>query len=75
MVDSSIILVVERIILESEGALGIRDILDILRQRDIHYDDTEVREAIWVLIDQGKVDLTPDRKLVRVKQLHSSFGL
>jgi hypothetical protein len=64
MVSQNLIQSVRSILEKSEKELGIREIEAQLQENHESYDVSEVREAIWVLIDQGEVDLTPDRKLV-----------
>jgi hypothetical protein len=47
---------------EPSKAFSLDDLAK-MAQEEKRYTLNEVREAIWVLIDKGSIDLTPDRKL------------
>jgi hypothetical protein len=51
-------------VVRQQGAFTVDDIGKAL---DCKYDNSLVREAIWYLIDRGKVDITPDRKFVATR--------
>lgn len=70
MVSTDLLQNVRHIILTAGAALEIRQIAEELEKTTPErYDDSIVREAVWVLIDRGEVDLTRDRKFISVKEI------
>ncbi len=62
LVAKDILIQLEKVFLENEDDFTIKELLEKI---DEPLTSITAREAIWKLIDQDRVELTPDRKFRR----------
>ncbi len=69
MVSADLINTVRNILQRTSRPLLGRELADLLNANRYRAADFEVREAVWILIDNGEVEFTPDRKFRFIKDL------